>query len=300
MRSLRSGVGFGIGAYAMWGLFPLYWPLVDQASAFEILAHRMVWTLLVVIGLLTVMRRWAAVRALSARSVALLAGAAVVISINWGMFIWAVNNGHVIETSLGYFINPLVTVLVAVVVLKERLRRVQWAAIALAGLAVLILTINYGRPPWISLVLAGSFATYGFVKKKADTGAIESLAVETTVVLLPAAGYLLWLEAAGRGIFGHQGVAVDVLLVGAGVVTALPLLCFGAAATRIPLATLGLLQYLTPITQFALGVWVFAEPVPTVRLLGFTLVWLALIMFSVDSLRHRRRQLRLTADSPAG
>lgn len=299
MNPLRSGVVYGVGAYAMWGLFPLYWPLVDQASAFEILAHRMVWTLLVVVVLLTVLRRWRAVRALPARAVGLLAVAAVVISVNWGMFIWAVNNGHVVETSLGYFINPLVTVLVAVVVLRERLRRLQWVAIGLAGTAVLILTVNYGRPPWISLVLAASFATYGLVKKKADVGAIESLAVETTIVLLPAAGYLIWLEANASGTFGHQGLGVDALLVGAGVVTAMPLLCFGAAATRIPLATLGLLQYLTPIMQFALGVWVFHEAVPPVRWLGFALVWLALIVFTAESFRHRRRALRLSADASA-
>ena len=299
MSSTRRGTLYGIAAYGLWGLFPLYWPLLEPAGAVEILAHRIVWSLVVVVALLALGGRVAALRGLGRRAYVLLTVAAVVITFNWGTYIWGVNNEHVVETSLGYFINPLVTVLLGVVVLRERLRPAQWTAVGLGAVAVVVLTVDYGRPPWIALVLAFSFGTYGLLKKKADVGAAESLAVETGVLVLPAAGYLLWLSGQGAGTFGTDGVAHAVLLAGAGLVTAVPLLFFSAAATRVPLTTLGLLQYLAPTFQFAIGVFLYGEPLPPARLVGFVLVWAALAVFTVELLGHRRRQIRLAVEAAA-
>jgi chloramphenicol-sensitive protein RarD len=231
----------------------------------------------------------------SPRTRSILALGAVLITVNWGTYIWAVNNGHVVEASLGYFINPLVTVLMGVVILGERLRALQWVALGIATAAVLGLTVEYGQPPWVALVLAFSFGSYGLAKKKANTGAVESLTVETMVVGPVALGYLLWLGAQGASTFSQDGVGHAALLATTGLVTALPLVCFGGAATRVTLTTLGLLQYLTPSLQFALGVLLYHEPMPAMRWVGFGLVWLALVVFTVESISHRRRQLRLAA-----
>ncbi|QCX29288.1 EamA family transporter RarD [Nocardioides jishulii] len=291
----------GFAAYLIWGLFPLYWPLLKPAGAVEILAHRMIWSALSMAVVVVVLRRLGGVRATFAdrRRLALLAGAAAVVSINWGTYIWGVNNGHVVETSLGYFINPLVTVTLGVVVLGERLRPLQWVAVAIALTAVLVLTLDYGRPPWIALVLAASFATYGLAKKKADTGAFESLTVETTLVAPFALAYAVWLASTGEATFGHEGAGHMALLVVAGVLTAIPLVLFGAAATRMSLVSLGLLQYLAPILQFSIGVLVFREDMPAARWAGFVLVWVALMLFTAESINHRRRQLALVADASA-
>jgi chloramphenicol-sensitive protein RarD len=209
--------------------------------------------------------------------------------VNWGLYIWGVNNGHVVETSLGYFINPLVTVLLAVVVLGERMRRAQWVALALGALAVLVLAVDYGRPPWLGLTLAFSFATYGLIKKQVGIAAMESLGVETAVLALPAVAYLGWQAVAGGSTVGSHGAGHALLMASAGPVTAVPLLLFGAAAGRLALSTLGLLQYLTPVLQFGFGVLLFHEPMPAARLAGFALVWLALAVFTVESARHSRR-----------
>lgn len=215
--------------------------------------------------------------------------AAVLIAVNWALYIWGVNNEHVVETSLGYFINPVVTVLLGVLVLHERLRPGQWVAIGLGTVAVLVLTVDYGRPPWIALGLAFSFAAYGLLKKQvgATVGALQSLSVETGVLFLPTMGYLLLLEGRGTGQFGHHGIGASLLLMSAGVVTAVPLLCFAGAARRVPLSTLGLLQYLTPTLQLLIGVFVYDEPMPASRLVGFVLVWCALLVMSGEGLRHR-------------
>jgi chloramphenicol-sensitive protein RarD len=281
-------------------LFPLYWPLLEPAGAVEILAQRIVWTFVAVLVLLAVLRSWSWLPQLlrDRRRFGLLAMAAVVITFNWGTYIYGVNSGQVVETSLGYFINPLVTVLLGVVLLGERLRVAQWIAVGIATVAVGVLTVDYGRVPWIALVLAFSFATYGLLKKKANVGAVQSLAVETGVLLLPMTAYLLTLTFTGRSTFGQEGIGHAVLLAGSGVVTAIPLLFFGAAAIRIPLTQLGLLQYLAPTLQLAIGVLLYNEPMPPVRLLGFALVWTALVVFTIDSLASvRRRQLELTAHS---
>ncbi|MGW2705192.1 EamA family transporter RarD [Streptomyces sp. NPDC001340] len=290
-REHRTGLLNGFAAYGMWGLVPLFWPLMKPAGALEILAHRMVWSLVFVAVALLVMRRWAWAGELlrQPRRLGLIALAAAVITVNWGVYIWAVNAGHVVETSLGYFINPLVTIAMGVLILKERLRPVQWAAVGVGVAAVVVLTVGYGRPPWISLCLAFSFATYGLVKKKVALGGIESLAAETAIQFLPALAFLLWLTAHGRSTFASEGAGHTALLASTGIVTALPLVCFGAAAIRVPLSTLGLLQYLAPVFQFLLGVLYFHEEMPAARWAGFALVWLALILLTTDALRAARR-----------
>ncbi|WP_426242541.1 EamA family transporter RarD [Nocardioides sp. LHG3406-4] len=297
MLESRRGLGFGTGAYLLWGAFPLYWPLLEPAGAIEILAHRILWSAVTMGLLVVVLGRSAHVAAVvrDRRRLTLLALAAGVISLNWATFIYGVNNHRVVETSLGYFINPLVTVLLGVYVLGERLRRVQWIALGIAVLAVVVLTVDYGRPPWIALVLAGSFGAYGLAKKQADTGAVESLAVETAISGPFAAAYVGWLVASGSSSFGSHGGGHALLFTTTGIVTAIPLILFGAAATRLPLVAMGLLQYLAPIVQFALGVLWFHEDMPPERWVGFVLVWLALAMFTVESLRHRR-QLRLAVE----
>ncbi|MEV0639247.1 EamA family transporter RarD [Streptomyces sp. NPDC050619] len=284
----------GFAAYGMWGIVPLFWPLLKPAGALEILAHRMVWSLLFVAVALLVVRRWAWAGELlrQPRRLGLVAIAAALITVNWGVYIWSVNAGHVVEASLGYFINPLVTIAMGVLLLKERLRPVQWTAVGVGFTAVLVLTIGYGQPPWISLTLAFSFATYGLVKKKVNLGGLESLTAETAIQFLPALGYLLWLSAHGESTFTTEGPGHAALLAATGVVTAIPLVCFGAAAIRVPLSTLGLLQYLAPVFQFLLGILYFDEAMPPERWAGFALVWLALTLLTWDALRNARRAAR--------
>ena len=298
MSEARRGTAYGAGAYLIWGLFPLYWPLLEPAGPVEVLAHRVLWSLLVVAVLLAVLRRWReVVDAVRDRArLWRLTAAAVVIGVNWGTYIHGVNSGQVVETSLGYFVNPLVTVLLGVLVLGERLRPAQWAALGVAGLAVAVLTVENGRPPWIALALACSFGAYGLLKKTAGVGAVEGLAVETAVLAPLAAGYLLLLGPAGT--VPGEGGGHALLLASAGVVTAVPLLLFGAAATRVPLTTLGLLQYLAPSLQFVVGVVVRHEPMGGLRLAGFVLVWAALAGFTLDLLHARRRSLRLAVEAP--
>ncbi|MBE7325578.1 EamA family transporter RarD [Nocardioides sp. Y6] len=292
----------GVAAYVIWGLFPLYWPLLEPASATEILAHRIFWSAVCMVVVVVALRRWRRLQPLvrDRRRLALLTVAAVVITVNWGVYIWAANNGHVVDASLGYFINPLFSVALGVFVLGERLRPLQWIAVAIAVVAVVVLTVGVGRPPWIALLLAASFGTYGLAKKKAAAGAFESLTVETLLLTPFALAYVVWLTSVGTATFGTQGPGHAALLVLAGAVTAVPLVLFGAAATRMTLASLGLLQYLAPILQFALGVWWLGEAMPTVRWVGFALVWVALVVFTTEALmHHRRRQLLLAAESSA-
>jgi chloramphenicol-sensitive protein RarD len=301
MSEQRRGFLLGVAAYAMWGLFPIYWKLLEPAGAVEILAHRICWSLVTMLVLLVALRRTSYLRAIlrDRRVVVLLAVASVVIGFNWGGFIYGVNNGRVVEVSLGYFINPLVTVLLGVIVLGERLRRLQWYAIGIAGVAVVILTIDYGHPPWIALLLACSFGTYGLAKKKANVGAVESLTFETVLLTPLALGYIVWLSATGHSNFGSHGVGHSFLLTSTGLITAIPLICFGAAAIRIPMTTLGLLQYLAPTIQFILGIVAFGEPMTGVKWIGFALVWTALAIFTVEALRNRHRQFQLVAEASA-
>jgi chloramphenicol-sensitive protein RarD len=299
MPETRRGVLYGIAAYAMWGLFPLYWPLLKPSGAIEILAHRMVWSLVVVVAVLAFRRHWTWVRTLTRRQVLLLTLAAITVSFNWGTYIYAVNTGHVVESALGYFINPLVSVLFGVIVFRERLRPWQWAAVGLGAVAVLILTIDYGRLPWIALVLAVSFGTYGLIKKKAQVGSAESLMIETLVLLIPALGYILVIQANGTGTFGDHGVGHSLLLVASGLITAVPLLCFTASALLVPLTIVGLLQYIAPVLQFLCGILVAHETMPADRWAGFAVVWLALSIFTWDSLRAARAARRESRTAPA-
>ncbi|HWJ08295.1 MAG TPA: EamA family transporter RarD [Nocardioides sp.] len=301
MADGRRGLLLGVAAYTMWGAFPLYWPLLEPSGPIEILAHRIVWSLVVMAVLVAVLRRGAALRAIlrSRRTTLLLVVGAATITSNWGTYIYGVNNDRVVETSLGYFINPLVTVLMGVLVLGERLRPAQWWALGLGFVAVGVLTLDYGRPPVVALVLAFSFGTYGLAKKSADVGAIEGLSFETAVIAPFALIYLVWLGGTGGAHFTGEGAGHVALLVASGVVTAVPLLCFGAAATRVSMTTLGLLQYLAPILQFLLGITVLGEQMPPWRWLGFGLVWLALAVFTFEAVQHRRRSLALVAEASA-
>lgn len=308
MGDKRAGLAYGFAAYGLWGLFPLYWPLLEPAGAGEILAHRMVWSLVVIAVLLLALRRWAWVAELvrRPRRLALIGVAATVVSVNWGMYIWAVNAGHVVETSLGYFINPLVTVTLAVVVLHERLRPVQWAAVGIGCVAVAVLAAGYGRLPWIALTLALSFGTYGLVKKKIAMGGLESLAAETSVQFLPALAFLAVLGSRDDSTFTGHGAGHAGLLALSGLVTAVPLICFGMSANRLPLSTLGLIQYLAPVFQFLIGILHFHETMSTEQWIGFLLVWSALVLLTADALRNARRArsappaLPAPATDPAG
>ncbi|MEP9362371.1 EamA family transporter RarD [Nocardioides sp. CN2-186] len=299
MLDQRRGLLFGVAAYVMWGAFPLYWPLLEPAGALEILAHRVLWSCLTMGVVILALRRTPQLRDIvrTPRVRLLLTVAAAVISVNWAVYIWGVNNGRVVETSLGYFINPLVTVLMGVVILHERLRAMQWVAMGIATTAVVVLTLDYGRLPYVALVLAFSFGSYGLCKKTANVGATESLAYETAVIAPFAVGYLAWLGATGGSSFAHHGTGHTLLFMTTGIITAVPLICFGAAATRVSMVSLGLLQYLAPILQFALGVLYFHEDMPAGRWAGFVLVWIALAIFTVEAISHRRSQLRLTVEA---
>ena len=297
----RRGLILGVAAYVMWGLFPLYWPLLEPAGAVEILAHRVLWSCLTMLLLVVLVRRTPQLREIwrVRRVRVLLTVAAAVISVNWATYIWGVNNGRVVEASLGYFINPLVTVMMGVLILRERLRPLQWVAMGIATGAVVVLTLDYGRLPYVALVLAFTFGSYGLCKKTANVGAVESITFETAVIAPFALTYVVWLGATGSSSFGHHGVGHTLLFMTTGIITAVPLICFGAAAVRVSMVTLGLLQYLAPILQFGLGVFWFHEDMPAGRWIGFVLVWVALVLFTVEAVNHRRRQLRLTVEASA-
>ncbi|WP_375484298.1 EamA family transporter RarD [uncultured Jatrophihabitans sp.] len=294
MEDERRGLIYGASAYILWGIFPLYFPLLEPAGTIEILAMRMIFSLVVMAVVVGVGRNGAGVRAIlrDRRQFGLLAAAAVLVSVNWGTYIYGVNSGHVVETSLGYFINPLITIVLAVLFLRERLRPAQWTAVAIGVVAVAVITVDYGRLPWIALVLAFSFGLYGFCKKQAHAGAVESMAVETGVQLVPALIAVGVIAGQGDLVFGSR-VPTSFLLAGTGLITAVPLLLFAAGTRRLPLSTIGLLQYLAPVLQFAVGVGIRHEHVPVTELIGFCLVWVALVVLSVDGVRHQRASRRL-------
>ncbi|MEZ4267487.1 MAG: EamA family transporter RarD [Myxococcota bacterium] len=293
-QTSRSGLLFALVAYLLWGFFPVYWKLLTGVGAFEILGHRIVWSLGFVLALLAARRHWSWVRALlrEPRVLATYAVAACFVGANWALYIWAVNSGHVVETSLGYFINPLINVLFGALLFGERLRRLQKWAVGLAASGVLYLTIAHGHPPWISLTLATSFAIYGVLKKKGPLGSVEGLTVETAILFIPAMVWLLSLEREGTGSFGHASPLTQTLLAFSGVATALPLLCFGAAVRRLTLTTLGLMQYIAPTIQFLLGVFLYHEPFSSTRAVGFALIWSGLIVYTAESLLNHRRTRR--------
>jgi chloramphenicol-sensitive protein RarD len=293
----RKGLVYGTSAYLLWGVFPLYFPLLEPAGTIEILAMRMAWSLALMLVVLRFGPGFAGVRAVlrNRRQLRLLSLAAFFITFNWGTYIYGVNTHHVVETSLGYFINPLFTIVLGVVVLAERLRPAQWVAVGIGAVAVLVITIDYGRLPWIALVLAFSFGMYGFCKKRADAGAVDSLAVETGVQVVPALIAIAVIAAQGNLVFGTR-LPTSLLLVGLGAVTVIPLLFFAASTRRLPLSVLGLLQYLAPVLQFAVGVGIRHEKLPVAELVGFCLVWVALVVLTIDGLRHQRAGSRATPD----
>lgn len=284
-----TGIWYGLAAYSIWGLFPLYWRLFPGVSAVQILAHRIVWSFVVLVVTMAWSRRMtrAGLERLNRRVVGVYAVAAALIGVNWFLYVYGVNNGFVVETSLGYYITPLVNVVMGVLIFRERLRTVQWVAVGLACLGVLRLEAAYGRLPWIALGLAVSFGSYGLAKKKAVLPALEGLTVETTVLVMPAAFYLLSLHQAGRGAFLTSGPVVDLLLVAGGIVTVVPLLLFASAVRQVPLTVIGVLQYVSPTIQFFLGVFLFREPFSQAQLSGFALVWVGLALFGIDGARTR-------------
>jgi chloramphenicol-sensitive protein RarD len=287
---MNKGILYAAGAYIIWGLLPIYWKALDDVAAGQILAHRIVWSLLFVGGVLTVRHNWAWLRGAVARPRVLFtfAVSGSLLAINWFVYIWSVNAGFIVETSLGYFINPFVNVLLGFLVLKERLRPAQWLALSVALAGVLYLTFSYGAFPWIALTLAFSFGTYGFIRKTATLNSAEGLFLETAVLFLPAFGFLLLQDFRGAGAFAHNGPTSTLLLMGAGVVTSVPLLLFAAGARRITMTSLGLLQYIAPTLQFLIGVLIFHEEFGMTRLIGFGLIWLALVLYSAESVWQRR------------
>lgn len=290
---VKKGVLAGVAAYTLWGLLPVYWKALQTVPALEILVHRTVWSLVFVLLLQAILRRWDWLRLVrqQPRMLRIFLGSTVLLSVNWLTYIWAVNAGHVVDASLGYFINPLVSVLLGMIFLGERLRPWQGVAVGLAAVSVLYLTLGLGSLPWIALVLAGTFGFYGLLRKTAPLGSMEGLSVETALLSLPALAYLLALEATGQGSFGHAGATTSLLLAFTGVVTAVPLLLFAWAARNTTLATVGILQYIAPTFQFLLGLLVYHEPFSPARLLGFGGVWLALVIYTGEALmqeRHRR------------
>jgi chloramphenicol-sensitive protein RarD len=284
--ALRQGIRYGVGCYVTWGLFPLYLRSLRHVPALELICHRIVWSCLLLAGIVVFSGRGPTLRSRARAAGTLLryCAAAGLIAVNWLLYVWGVNAGFIVEVSLGYFINPLVSVLLGVLFLRERLRPWQLLAVALAAVGVLSLAFAYGSPPWLALTLACSFGLYGLLKKTARLGALDGLTLETALLFLPALGYLLWAEWVGRGAFVHTGALSGLLLVGAGPVTAIPLLLFAAAVQRIPLSLVGVLQYIAPTLQFLLGVLVYGEPVTHAQLTGFGLVWTALVIFGIEGL----------------
>jgi len=281
---MRRGVWQGLLAYTIWGLFPIYWKLFHGIPALEVLAHRMLWSFVVLAVILAVVgpARLRALREQPPRVVALYAVAALLIGVNWFLYIWGVNAGFVVETSLGYFVTPLVNVVLGVAVFRERLSPLQWLAVALGAAGVLYLTTVYGVVPWIALGLAVSFGSYGLAKKKAPLPALDGLMLETAVLVLPAAAYLGMLQASGRGSFLRVAVHTELFLVAGGLITVVPLVLFASAVRRVPLSIMGLLQYVSPTIQLVLGVLLFKEPFTRVQLTGFGFVWAGLVLFAAD------------------
>jgi chloramphenicol-sensitive protein RarD len=295
---MKNGTLAALGAFVLWGLLPVYWKSIEQVPPAEILSHRVVWSLLVVLLLLAAQKRWGWLRK-AARKPAILvpfAGSALLLTANWFVYLWANNNGHIVEVSLGYFINPLISVLLGVLFLRERMRMWQWGAIGLAFAGVAYLTISYGRPPWIALSLALTFGFYGLIRKTAPLGSIEGLLIEMSLMFLPAIIFLGYLGAHGTGSFGREGPATTLMLAFAGLATAIPLILFAHGARSVPLSALGILQYIAPTLQFFVGVVVYREGFAQTQLIGFSIIWTALLLYWLEGLAMRR--VRAQAPSP--
>lgn len=289
MNKEKLGLLYGVSAYALWGLFPLYWPLLEPANALEIVSHRAVWTLVFCAIILWITKSLkATLSTFKRKHVALkLFATSFLISINWLVYIWATNNGHVVEGSLGYYINPIIIIAMGVFVLKEKMRKMQWVSVGVATTGVIILTIDYGRLPWVAIGLALSWGSYGLIKKQLGLGALDGLAIETAISFIPYMGYLLYLSNQGTGQFGTSP-GLTALLISAGAITAIPLLLFNGSTTRLPYTVIGLLQYITPTIQFSIGVWVRHEDMPPARWVGFMVIWIALITLGFDLVKSNR------------
>jgi chloramphenicol-sensitive protein RarD len=289
---MRKGILAAIAAYSLWGVFPVYWKMLQAVPALEILCHRIVWSLALLVLILAVRQQWHWLRSLRRRPRTLAASltGACLLGANWFTYIWAVNAGHVVDSSLGYFINPLISVLLGVLFLGERLRRWQGVAVAVAGLGVVCLTLGLGAFPWIAFTLAGTFGLYGLLRKIASLGSLEGLSLEMAYLFLPALGCLLYLQGSGSTAFGNGEIATRLLLAGTGVITAFPLLLFAFAARRVALGTVGILQYIAPTLQFLLGVLVYREPFSQARLVGFAIIWLALLIYSAEGLLAEKKR----------
>lgn len=287
---MNKGILNGVAAYALWGFFPIYWKLLHQVPALQVIGHRIGWSFILLLAFILFTRNWTDFRgvALTSKTIGIYSIAAILLTINWLVYVWGVNSGFIVETSLGYFINPLLSVLLGVIFLRERLRTAQWIPVVIAAIGVIYLTVVYGRLPWIALTLAFSFGFYGFVKKLAPLGSLYGLTLETGIVFPIALIYLLAIEFSGTGAFFHDSVLTNILLMGAGAVTTIPLLMFASAAKQIPLTVIGLLQYIAPTIQFLIGVFIYKEPFDRAHFIGFGIVWLALILFWVENfLAHR-------------
>jgi chloramphenicol-sensitive protein RarD len=292
---MRQGILFAGSAYFLWGLFPIYFKTLHDVPALEILLNRMLWSLLFLVGVLTWRKQWAWVST-AIRQPKLIGGfalSAVLLSANWFVYIWAVNHGHIVDASLGYFITPLVNILIGSVLLREKLRPGQWLSVALAAVGVAWLTIQTGHLPWIGLVLAATFGTYGLLRKTSALGALEGLSLETALLFPFAFGWLCWLTAQGQNSFIASSVNIKMLLLISGPITAIPLLLFAAGARRIPMTTLGLLQYISPLVQLLLGVWLYHEPFDSNKLAGFIAIWAALIVYSAEGLWRNFNQQKI-------
>ncbi len=290
---MNKGLWYAIGAYLTWGMFPVYWKWLEQVPAIQLIGHRIGWSFVMLLGLILVTHQWKKFRtaALTGRVLRIYFVSALLIGANWLIYVWSVNAGYIVEASLGYFINPLFSVLLGVVFLRERLRPLQWLPVGLAAAGVLYLTFVYGSLPWIALSLAFTFGLYGLVKKTAPLGSLYGLTLETGLLFLPALAYLLYVNATGSGAFLHSSPSANWLMVGAGLVTIVPLLMFSSAARQIPLSLVGILQYITPSMQFLLGVLVYREAFSSHQLLGFGIVWLGLIIFWAEGFfAHRAAQ----------
>lgn len=291
---MNKGVGYALAAYIFWGFLPIYWKMLHHVSSTEIVMHRITWSFVFLLLVLSYKRYWGWLGAVKDWRVALtFLTSSLLLSSNWGLYIWAVNAGYIVETSLGYFINPLVNVVLGMLFLRERLRPGQWVALAFAVAGVGYLTISYGSLPWISLALAFSFGIYGLLRKTAKLDALAGLSLETGLLFFPAAGYLIWLQANKTAVFLHTDPMSNILLILTGVVTAVPLLWFASSARQVPLSTMGLLQYATPTLQFLIGVFLYGEAFTHDRLIGFSFIWVALAIYSVEIVINGRRQRRL-------
>jgi chloramphenicol-sensitive protein RarD len=289
---MKRGIWYAIGAYCAWGLFPIYWKWLHEVPALQLIAHRIAWSFVLLTIILFVTRQWKTFHsaAFSRRVILIYLASAIFLSINWLTYVWAVNSGFIVESSLGYFINPLLSVLMGVIFLRERLRPLQWLPIGLAAIGVVYVAVSYGQFPWIALTLAFSFGIYGLVKKTAPLGSLYGLTLETGILFIPAVGLLVYLQTVGQGAFLNSNPVTDLLLVGAGLVTTIPLLLFASAAQLIPLSMVGVLQYITPTAQFLLGVLLYHEPFNRSHLIGFSIVWIALIIFWGEGFWASRRQ----------